>query len=88
MILECAVSFFGSVAAMDVGCDKLVYFVFGDHELLQDIGAFVVEIVDLEFDSALFQDFIDFYVRGEQVWFYSSSQWLGEDYVGIVVVRD
>jgi len=34
MILECADWFFGGVAAMDVGWDELVFFVFGDHEFL------------------------------------------------------
>jgi len=67
MILECADCFFGGVAAMGVGWDKLVFFFFGDHELLQDIAVFVVEVVDLGFESALFQECLDVYICGEQI---------------------
>ena len=49
MIFKCADGFFGGVAAMDVGWDELAILVFGVHELLQYIGAFVVEVVDFGF---------------------------------------
>ena len=88
MFLECADCFFAGVAAMDVGWDKMVFFVFGNHELLQDIGAFVVEVVYLGFESSLFQEFMVFYIRGEQVWFCSIFFRLGEDCVRVVFVRD
>ena len=88
MIVECANFFFGSVAAMDMGWNDLVFFVFGDHELLQDIGVFVVEVVDLGFDSALFQECLDFYICGEQIRYCPSFQRLSEDCAGVAVVHN
>ena len=88
MVLECADCFFGGVAAMDVGWDELVFFVFGDHELLQDIGAFVVEVVYLGFESALFQEYLDFNIGCKKIRSCPSFQRLGEDCVGVVVVCD
>jgi len=49
---------------MDVGWDDLVIFVFRVHELLQYIGAFIVEVVDLGFKAALFQEVLDFDICG------------------------
>ena len=71
---------------MDVGSDELVFLVFGDHELLQDIMAFIVEVVYLEFESTLFQECLDCNIGCEQVRLCPSSQRLGEDFVGVVVV--
>ena len=88
MVLECADCFFGGVTAMDVGWDELVFFVFGYHELIQDIGAFVVEVLDLGFESALFQECLDFYICSEQVRSCPSFQRLSEDCVRVVVVRN
>ena len=73
---------------MDVGWDELVFLVFRDHELLQDIGAFVVEVVYLGFESALFQKCLNFNMGCEQVRSCPSFQRLGEDCVGFVAVRD
>ena len=73
---------------MDVGWDKLVFFLFGDHELIQYIGAFVTEVVGFGFKTALFQECLDFDVCGKQTGSCPSFQRLGEDFVGIIAIRD
>jgi hypothetical protein len=88
VIFERANGAFGSVSAVDVRWSELVVDVDAGHELLESGGCFVVELLELWFESALGQESMGSFVGGENFRAGFALHGFNENGVAVVVVKD
>jgi hypothetical protein len=79
---------FGSVAAMDVGRDKLEVDIFGAEEVFKDAGAFVVEALEDGSKAGFDKERMGAFVGGQDRGGSFVLHGLGMDVVAVVVVED